>query len=41
MKMNWATYLINEIEKDCRKEQDRGYEFYLSWLLALITFIAW
>jgi hypothetical protein len=29
MKMNWVSYLINELEKDCRKVQDQGYEFHL------------
>jgi hypothetical protein len=26
---------------DCREAQDQGYEFHFSWLLILITFIAW
>jgi len=39
--MNWASYLINEMEKDCREVQDQGYEFYFSWFLILIAFVAW
>jgi hypothetical protein len=41
MQMNWASYLINELEKDCREAQDQGYEFHFSWLLVLIAFVAW
>jgi hypothetical protein len=41
MKMNWVSYLINELEKDCRKAQDQGYKFHFSWLLVLITFFSW
>jgi len=41
MKMNWESYLVNELEKDCHKVQDQGYEFHFSWLLVLITFNAW
>jgi hypothetical protein len=39
--MNWAKYLVNQLELDCKKVQDQGYEFHFSWLLILITFIAW
>jgi hypothetical protein len=39
--MNWVSYLINELEKDCHEEKDRGYEFHFSWLLVLITFVTW
>jgi hypothetical protein len=41
MQMNWASYLVNELEKDCREAQDQGYEFHFSWLLVLIAFVAW
>jgi hypothetical protein len=41
LQMNWASYLINQLEKDCREAQDQGYEFHFSWLLILIAFIAW
>jgi hypothetical protein len=41
MQMNWASYLVNELEKDCREAQDQGYEFHFSWLLILIAFVAW
>jgi hypothetical protein len=41
MQMNWVSYLINELEKDCREAQDQGYEFHFSWLLVLIAFVAW
>ena len=39
--MNWASYLVNQLELDCREAQDQGYEFHFSWLLILITFISW
>jgi hypothetical protein len=29
------------LELDCREAQDQGYKFHFSWLLILITFIAW
>jgi hypothetical protein len=41
MQMNWVSYLINELEKDCREAQDQGYEFHFSWLLILIAFVTW
>jgi hypothetical protein len=40
LQMNWASYLVNQLEKYCRKAQDQGYEFHFSRLLILITFIA-
>jgi hypothetical protein len=39
--MNWANYLVNELEKDCREAQDLGYEFHYSWSIILITVVAW
>jgi hypothetical protein len=30
MQMNWVSYLVNELEKDCREAQDLGYEFHLA-----------
>jgi hypothetical protein len=39
--MNWAKYLVNQLEIDCREAQDQGHEFHFSWLLILIAFIAW
>jgi len=41
MKMNWASYLVKKIEKECREVEDQGYEFYFSWILMLIAFVAW
>jgi hypothetical protein len=41
MKMNWASYLVNELEKDCCEAKDQGYEFHFSWLPILIAFVAW
>jgi hypothetical protein len=39
--MNWASYLVNEIYKDCREAQDLGYIFLFSWMIILIAFVAW
>jgi hypothetical protein len=41
LQMNWAKYLVKQLELDYREVQDQGYEFHFSWLLILITFIAW
>jgi hypothetical protein len=39
--MNWAQYLVNQLELNYKEAHDQGYEFYFSWLLILVTFIAW
>jgi hypothetical protein len=39
--MNWAKYLVNQLELDYREAQDQGYEFHFSWLLILIAFTIW
>jgi hypothetical protein len=41
MQMNWVRYFVNELEKECHEAHDQGYEFHFSWLLILITFVAW
>jgi hypothetical protein len=41
MQMNWVSYLINEIKKDYHEVQGFGYEFHFSWMIILITFVAW
>jgi hypothetical protein len=41
VQMKWSKYLVDQLELDCREAQDQGYEFHFSWLLILITFIAW
>jgi hypothetical protein len=41
MHMNKSNYLVNELEKDCREAHHLGYEFHYSWLIMLITFVAW
>jgi hypothetical protein len=41
MQMNWASYLVNELKKNCCEAHDQGYEFHFSWLLVLIAFVAW
>jgi hypothetical protein len=30
MQMNWASYLVNELDKDYHKAQDQGHEFHFS-----------
>jgi hypothetical protein len=41
LQMNWAKYLVNQLELDCREAQDQGYEFHFSRLLFLIAFASW
>jgi hypothetical protein len=41
LQMNWAKYLVNQLELDCREVQDQGYEFHFSRLLNMIAFMAW
>lgn len=41
LQMNWAKYLVNQLELDCREAQDQGYEIHFSWILILIAFITW
>jgi len=41
MKMNWESYLVKNLEKECREVQDQGYEFHFSWILMLIAFVTW
>jgi hypothetical protein len=41
LQMNWAKYLVNQLELDCREAQDQGYEFHFRWLLVLIALVAW
>jgi hypothetical protein len=38
--MNWAQYLVNQLDLYCRGVQDQGYGFHFSWFLILIAFIA-
>ena len=30
LQMNWAKYLVKQLELDCREVQDQGYEFHFS-----------
>ena len=39
--MNWAKYLVNQLELDYREAHDQGYEFHFRWLLILISFVTW
>jgi hypothetical protein len=39
--MNWASYLVNQLEMDYHEAQNQGYELHFSWLLILITFTSW
>jgi hypothetical protein len=41
LQMNWEKYLLNQLELDYKEEQYQGYKFHFSWLLILISFIAW
>ena len=39
--MNWETYLLNEFLCDCKYSQDIGALFNYSWILIIISFVAW
>jgi hypothetical protein len=41
LQMNWATYLVNQLELYCQEAQDQGYEFHFSWILVLISLFSW
>jgi hypothetical protein len=41
MQMNWASYLVNKLEKDFHEAQDQGHKFHFIWLFVLIAFVAW
>jgi hypothetical protein len=41
LQMNWAKYLVNQIDQYCHKAHNQGYEFHFSWFLILIAFISW
>jgi hypothetical protein len=41
MKMNWVSYLVNELEKGFCEAQEQGYEFQFICLPVLIAFVAW
>jgi hypothetical protein len=41
LQINWAKYLVNQLELDCREAQNQGYEFHFSRLLILIAFTTW
>ena len=39
--MNWLTYLLNEFFTDVVDAQEKGKFFSYSWLLILISVVAW
>jgi hypothetical protein len=41
MQMNWASYLVNQLEKYFRGAQDQGCDFHFSRLLIHVAFITW
>jgi hypothetical protein len=41
MQMNWVSYLVNKLEKDCHEAQDQVYEFHFNWLLILMECVTW
>jgi hypothetical protein len=38
--MNWAKYLVDQLELECHEAQDQDYKFHFSWLLILIAFVS-
>jgi hypothetical protein len=41
LQINWAKYLVNQIELDFHEAQDQGYEFHFRSILILIMFTTW
>ena len=41
VQMNWLTYLLNELLEDAADAQEKGNILNYSWLLILISFVAW
>ena len=39
--MNWEAYLLEEYFSDYVDAQDKVTPFHYSWLLILISFVAW
>jgi hypothetical protein len=40
VKMNWATFFLNQFLIDCEGAQDKGTEFHYTWVLILIALSA-
>ena len=41
VQLNWSQYILNELLADAKEAQDKGSTFHYSWLLILISFVAW
>ena len=41
VQMNLLHYLLNELLVDVEESQEKGTTFHYSWLLILISFVAW
>ena len=41
VQLNWSQSLLNELLKDVDEVQEKGSAFHYSWLLILISFVAW
>ena len=39
--INWCQFLLNELLQDAIDVHEKGREFRYSWMLILISFIAW
>ena len=39
--MSWVTFLLNELLDDAINSQKKGKSLTYSWLLILISFVAW
>ena len=41
VQMNWSLFLLNQLTKNAVVAQDREQPFSYSWLLILISLVAW
>ena len=39
--LKWSQYLLNELLEDAEEAEEKGNTFHYSWLLILISFVAW
>ena len=41
VQLNWSHYLLNELLAYAEESHEKGSAFHYSWLLILISFVAW
>ena len=41
IQLSWSQYLLNKLLADAEEVLEKGSTFHYSWLLILISFVAW